>query len=258
MAQVFRPQTDVSSGQIIHWSFVDGTGNDTAGASFLGIPTNGPTFVPGAAPGGGGLKFNGTSQYVIVSKGPINIPFCTISAWVKINGNPASIGQVAAFDDGLGSGTTDKILFVTISGTVSWEVFDGASKTVTSTRTVTDNNWHHILGGCDGTTSYLYIDGTLEGSLAAGASYAAYTVPNFFVNGAGSSTTYLAGLISDVRVYNRALIAGEVNTLYKSAFLPWMENEFEAVLATVGTAALAARQIDNLTATSKPSGVVQL
>ena len=86
----------------------------------------------------------------------------------------------------------------------------------TSTTAVNDNKWHHVVGTYDGETVRTYVDGVLEdsntlpsgnlpsdtGPLRISADYQT-TPANFF-----------GGSLDDIRLYNRALSAGEVQRLY--------------------------------------------
>lgn len=212
-----------TNGLLVWWSFAAGSALDVSGSGNPGVLTLSPTVVDGVVRSRGvpgtALQFNGTSNYVISTK-LINIPLVTVSAWVKVNGNPASTGQISGFVEGLGSSTCDKILEVTTGGVVRWYVFDGAGKLVTGTVVITDNQWHHVAGVADGTTSSLYIDGKLDNSTAAGSTFTGYTVPNCFVNATNTAVTpaatYLACQCDDFRVYKRGLAASEINAIYNS------------------------------------------
>ena len=73
--------------------------------------------------------------------------------------------------------------------------------------------WTHLAVTYDGTTLRLYVNGVLRSSTAASGGIAASTAPLriggntvFSVPG----TEYFAGLIDEVRIYNRALSAAEI------------------------------------------------
>jgi concanavalin A-like lectin/glucanase superfamily protein/PASTA domain-containing protein/Big-like domain-containing protein len=73
--------------------------------------------------------------------------------------------------------------------------------------------WTHLAVTYDGTTLRLYVNGVLRSSLTASGGIAASTAPLriggntvFSVPG----TEYFAGLIDEVRIYNRALSAAEI------------------------------------------------
>lgn len=209
------------SGLLARWPFDSGSGLDVSGSGLFGIPTNGPTLTPGIVDidgfPGNALKFNGTNQYVVSSK-LVNIALATLSVWMKMNGNPASQGRIAGFIDGIASSATDKSLFVTASGVAVWYIYDGASKTVTGSKIITDNRWHLITGVADGSNMILYVDGEPDGSAAAGNTYTGYTVPNVFLSAPDFSLgTYIAADLDDFQLFNRGLSPVEIKDIYNSA-----------------------------------------
>lgn len=217
---VFPLSRDNTSGLIARWSFDQGTGEDTSGVANQGVLTNAPVCVPGIIGSNGvpgnALRFNGTNNYVISNK-LILQPLITLSIWVKINGNPASQGHLCGFANGIGNSTADKNLLVTTGGLVRWYVYTGITVSITGTKSITDNAWHHVVGVADGTNIKIYVDGVEDATTAAGATFLGYAVPNLFVNGSVTGSvagTYIACDEDDFRVYNRGLSAVEVNTLY--------------------------------------------
>ena len=91
------------------------------------------------------------------------------------------------------------------------------------TRNINDGQWHHVAGVYDGAHMYLYVDGALDVSqpatgliaqnsdpLCLGANSKAY-VPSCGCNELGY---FFNGLIDEVSIYNRALSASEIQTIY--------------------------------------------
>ena len=176
-----------------YWSFNEGTGllaHDFSGNGNTGTLTNSPTWVTGKL--GYGLSFNGSNQYVVDTK-VINDTQATISIWVKFSSNPSSTGLIAGFVNGLAGPQYDKELLLGTNGKVTWYVFDGSAKSAVGNTVITDGKWHHIVGTANGTNAILYVDGVQDGTIAAGSTYAGYTLPDVFVNGASGNGTYLAG-----------------------------------------------------------------
>ena len=102
------------------------------------------------------------------------------------------------------------IRYRTASNTVSWQK-------VVDQHAVALNQWTHIAGVYDGTYMYLYRDGKLV--VKSGS------MPGTIYEGCGGQlgigarasldTHYFPGLIDDVRVFDRALRAAEINKLYQ-------------------------------------------
>ena len=103
-------------------------------------------------------------------------------------------------------------------GKVTLATDDDVTKVqATSTTSINNNVWHHVVGLRDGTTLRLYVDGFLEGTatLPAGYNLAGTSQHNAYVGtitNHSNSTLYkfYRGLIDDVRVYNYALSNAEI------------------------------------------------
>ena len=72
-----------------------------------------------------------------------------------------------------------------------------------------DNNWHHLCATYNGTTWNLYLDGTNDGSGSPSTNTSLS-----FANISYTTTERWKGVIDEVRIYNRALSADEVEQLY--------------------------------------------
>ncbi len=83
------------------------------------------------------------------------------------------------------------------------------------------NEWYHIVGTYDGTTMRLFLNGTQIASSPVTGNISGYNTPLYFgVNGANGED-YL-GLIDESGIWNRALTAEEIDSLYNDGFgLPY-------------------------------------
>ena len=83
--------------------------------------------------------------------------------------------------------------------------------------TVTNRDWHHIVGGYDGTTKKIYVNGVEEGSNAETATINTSSDPieigRFY---GGPDTRTLENQLAQPRIYNRALTAEEVQRNYNA------------------------------------------
>jgi hypothetical protein len=86
----------------------------------------------------------------------------------------------------------------------------GATVRVESPETITRNQWHHIAGTHDGSNLKIYVDGQLMATLPS-ESYSG-VVHEGYIGHDHSGGAYWAGLIDDVRVYDRALAEHELLT----------------------------------------------
>src|SRR3989344_2988392 len=89
-----------------------------------------------------------------------------------------------------------------------------AQQSVTGNTVVSTGNWYHIAGVYDNNNMLVYLNGALNGSLAiTGADSIS---ANLCVGAHGCASYWTNGLVDDVRIYNRALSAAEIQALYNA------------------------------------------
>lgn len=212
--------TTLESGLVGHWTF-DGadshaTITDRSGQGNHGYFTNGPTStakVLGKL--GQALNFDGVDDFVRVTN-PTSFNFgtadFTMAAWVKrrVIGEEHMIisksdeNAWAAGGKLFNIGATNR-LFLDQNG-VGFE---------TSSATIADTDWHHVVVTFDDTTNTVlfYIDGALDGGggvLALTADNGAHVVK---IGRIGTDPA-IDGMLDDVRVYSKVLSAAEIKQLY--------------------------------------------
>jgi len=82
---------------------------------------------------------------------------------------------------------------------------------------VNEKTWHHVVGVFDNANNnrFIYIDGNVEASLTNDSDSPLTDSSTMWVGAdANENSTYFPGNIEDVKVYKRALSAGEVTKLY--------------------------------------------
>ena len=224
-AQKFTaPPTNL--GLVGYWSMNEGTGSyagDSSGNRNQGTLTNGPTWVDGKR--GKAINFDGSNDYVVSGAafsdlGTTNKPY-TLSAWIKANTGETTGNIINSYIAGLGGWRLGMVTLSTSKIVVnSWV---GSRSTATSTTSITPGQWYHVVNTWDASGGLrIYINGAFDNSVAQ-ATYSASGGSNVVsvalgaLNGAaGSTENYFAGLIDEVRIYNRALSAAEIQALYKS------------------------------------------
>ena len=161
----------------------------------------------------GALELDGTDDYVSTAfiLNPADGAF-SVFAWVK-GGNP---GQ-AVISQASNVGGVNWLSMAPSDGRLMTELMalGRSSSTLMSQTVITDGNWHHLGFVWDGSYRILYVDGaevakdvkpqSRLGSADSGLHF-----------GAGKTLEavgFLSGLIDDIRIYNQALSAEDVNTL---------------------------------------------
>ncbi len=164
------------------------------------------------------LSSGNTTNYIY------NISF---SVWFKTSGKGVILGQ----QDSSGYSRVPALYIGTdgkLYASFFWHGYGGATgyNQLDSSSVVNDNQWHHaVVTYAAIGQEVLYIDNTLARS-QTGVNEVGYAVAYYYLgrgiaanwpnSGAGSSTApvYYSGLLDEVAVYNRALTASEVSTIY--------------------------------------------
>jgi hypothetical protein len=181
----------------------------------------------------GGYKFDGTNDYVSVPDND-NLDFGTGDFSVEVYFNASSSGS--GFDVLVNKYSTSGFFIGLNSfGYIYMELKDGVT-TLTPTIGTTnlrDNKYHHLIAVFDRDASVtVYIDGLVLGSSVistCSGSLSNSTDMRFGTN-SGSLSNPFQGDIKFARLYNRALIANEVTTLYGNGL--GSELDFEDVGAS--------------------------
>ncbi len=152
------------------------------------------------------LSLNGNNQYVAIGGSATmpsgNSPY-TIEAWIK----PNSMGANSIFGWGnFGSAKACNVLRLSDTGLINYWWYNDLEVPTPSLV----GAWHHVAATYDGTTRTLYLDGKAIGADQPGT----HGVPgaNNLRIGSANSGEYFNGLIDEVRVWNVARTAAQLNT----------------------------------------------
>ena len=138
----------------------------------------------------------------------------SISAWFKTSSTSA---QIIVGKDGETPNRSFLLFYSTASSTIKFAIFQGGSVNITtSTSTVTDGNWHHVLAVNDGTNLKIYIDGSLEDTNVGGGGSIDNTSAEFHIGKKERATgDFFNGVIDEVAVWNSDQSAN-ASTIYNS------------------------------------------
>jgi hypothetical protein len=213
-----------------HWKFDEGSGTnalDSSGNNRTGS-ISGAVYAPGRL--NSALSFNGPGNYVFVSDAQaggatgagldMGTRDWTVAAWIRTTASGMVVTKMGfiggANPDGWGAsisgnGTVGGVIHKSNVGNVNIFAGDGA--------TVNDGQWHHITVVFNRSANMVrYVDGVPTGSqysMAAlnGQSLDSTKQVRIGARDQAGDEIYFNGLIDDVRVYARALTAGEIAVL---------------------------------------------
>jgi fibronectin type 3 domain-containing protein len=206
-----------SSGLVAAYGFEEGTGAaavDSSGAGNAGTLA-GPTW---SASGrfGGALSFDGTNDRVNVNdSASLDLSSAmTLEAWIR----PEAGGWRTALIKERPGGLAYALWASTDSNRSSSEVQLSSTIEARSTSTVPMNVWTHLATTYDGATLRLYVNGGLMASRAASG---AINISSGALRIGGNAVwgEYFRGLLDEVRIYNRALTIGEIQTDMNAAIV---------------------------------------
>src|SRR3989344_6427561 len=191
---------------------VDSSGNGNTGTlqgmnayAWTGATTSSVRFTNPYA-----LEFDGTDDYVSVpDSATLDLTqHITVGTWVNLRSWGAGWDTVVSKTTDVASegwsitrgGASPEIRFYATSAQFANAPFNA------------DSAWHHVLGTYDQQTIKLYIDGALADTSSMTTALQSNDA-NVEIGQGGTSTYNVDALIDDVRIYNRALSAGEVRNL---------------------------------------------
>jgi hypothetical protein len=213
----------VTDGLVGMWSFngPDISGNtafDRSGSGNNGT-INGASIINGKV--GQALKFDG-NDYINCGSNVSSSSNYTMSVWVN---TPASVPQAnVSILSRRGAISTDANYILNLfaddqgadAGKVDFahvNISNGVDATP-GTSDIRGKGWTHIAAEYDGTYQRLYVNGVQENYLSASSPKTTGVQEVNIGRDAYEAAGYWNGLIDEVRVYNRALTATEINRLY--------------------------------------------
>lgn len=179
-----------------------------------GTGSGSPTYVAGHA--GQAINLSGSTQYVSLPAGIVStLNDFTIATWVKVT---ALSTWARIFD--FGSNTTTNMFLVPSNGAnIRFAITTGgagAEQQINGTTTLPTGSWVHVAVTLAGSTGTLYVNGAQVGQNTA-MTLKPSSLGSTTLNYLGKSQyadPYLNGQLDDFRIYNGALTAGEVFSLY--------------------------------------------
>jgi hypothetical protein len=214
---------------LVSWWPGDGNANDIEDGN-NGTFVNGPSFATGEV--GQGFSLNGTNQYVeIPESANLDITGAiTVDAWIKVD-DFSNQPQIVSKYNNNDSSERSWALGISTSGHIQWGVQNGHNGSVyryaDTPNPIPTGVWMHVAGTFDPNTQdvKVYINGVDSlAALEAGSS----TVnsiglgPNtpveigWLFNGPANNY-FFKGIIDEVELFNRALTADEIQSIYHAA-----------------------------------------
>ena len=199
-----------TTGLVAAYGFDEGSGTTVADAS--GNGHNGTTSNTTWATGkfGKALQFNGTGALVTIPNATaLQLSTgMTLEAWV----NPSAV--TSTWEDVIYKGNDNYYLEATSTNASKPDaglIAGGSYADAVGTAKLTANTWAYLTETYDGSTLRLYVNGTQVASTAHTGTIATST-NSLQIGGDTIYSQYFAGLIDEVRIYNVALTAAQIQS----------------------------------------------
>lgn len=235
----FTTKTKLASQKIAQWKLDEPSGNtaiDAGNYSNNGTLYNFASSARVSGISGNALNFDGTDDYVYVpNNGTIDFAkeSFSISLWYKVGTLTGSsmylINKGSFVLDATKNTSGNWYGFEIKSNQLRFSIDDNVTKTtvsVSNVDTLLKSNWNNIVGVRDSSQKQLrlYINNKLAASIADATGDISETEPLYFGNSSDKTAT-LSGSLDDIRIYNYALSASEIQNIYKEFITDVEEND---------------------------------
>jgi Concanavalin A-like lectin/glucanases superfamily len=208
---------EITSGLVAFYMFDETSGTsaaDSSGNNHTATLVGGATF--GAGLQNNAVTLSGNSQYVSLPAGIVSgLSSFSITAWVKLASSPA---WNRIFD--FGNDTTTYMFFTpNDSSTMRFSITTAGAtmEQQINTTSLPTGTWQHVAVTLAGGVGSVYVQGAEVAQNTAftlSPSSLGSTTHNWLGRSEFAVDPYLNGQLDNVRIYSRALSAGEVQALY--------------------------------------------
>ena len=225
-------------GMIANYPF-DDNANDATPYANHGTIGGTPTFITRAGATGKAIKFNGKDSVLVKNAVQLISDFTSVGFWIRVDSVNLANAEAYIIDFGnydqrwkISLPQHLKIVWTTNSKNAQ---FNNAISDMDSGdgNELVKNIWWHVVMVHDGVNDIIYVNG-VETKRKPAAGKLNSTARNlYFGNNGSNGGQYFIGALDNVKIYNKALTAGEAKKLYQTGSTPVDEYASEALKAAV-------------------------
>jgi hypothetical protein len=168
------------------------------------ITTPGPVQLePGA------YIFDGDDDYMTLKGNN----YSSFTILMRIRPDQIKAMDISAMSEYPTAGKNDRNFYLNSDGRISARIYDGSSKTVTSSTAISAGTWTNIAMTGNGNNLKLYVNGILDKTISTGTAITNYSTPELVLGQATQTGSYFKGQINNVRMYNRVLSDDEIGQI---------------------------------------------
>jgi formylglycine-generating enzyme required for sulfatase activity len=227
-------------GLVAHYPF-DGNANDTSGNSNDGVVNGAILTTDRFGNADSAYRFDGTDDWIeVADDDSLDLTTFTAISWHKAELGGAETGHTLVVKGGIGIDTIGnnanyRLAIDEVSDTWriagGFEESDGTDHWSFTDYSFSSETWYFVAATYDASKMNLYIDGALYSSIPTNAAPENNSLPLVIGKSVVYDYEYVKGPIDDVRIYNRALTAPEIQSLFRANGPPFTEIE---AISTVG------------------------
>ena len=235
----------ITNGLAAYYPF-EGNANDSSSVGNDGVESGSPNYVGGV--NGSAIHFDGIDDSVVIPANP-NLSFgandFSVGFWFRLASStdgpvPAMwVDERCCDERGFWLGASLQMSNSPPLGGVYFAVsgsgFGDATKATSSLSPIIDDEWHMVVGTRSGSAVSVYLDGLLVG-VGSGPTYDVGDSNPIHLGQRFNGDSFHLGTMDEVFVYDRALSASEVQTLFSSVPEP-----STALLLGIGLATMSLR-----------------
>jgi hypothetical protein len=212
---------DPASNGLSLWYRMEGNVKDSSGKGLDGTAVGNPAYVEGPAGYGQALSFEGIDDEVDLPIGALisTSTSMTVGTWVSFNNTGGSWQRLWDFGNSSSTGYMFLCPRQGTSGSMRFAITSaaGAGESVVNAPMMLPSGWHYVAVVIDGSskTVQIWLDGDIaaSGPTATLPSALGKTTQNWLGRSQYAADAYLTGSLDELRIYSRALTAGEIRYL---------------------------------------------
>ncbi|MCC6410355.1 MAG: T9SS type A sorting domain-containing protein [Saprospiraceae bacterium] len=210
-------------GLVAHYPF-DGNANDATPYANHGAIGGNPVFENATHPGGGqNIKFDGDQDSVLVPNAVQLISdYQTVSFWIRVDDTNLADAEAYVMDFGhwdqrwkISLPQHLKIVFTTNGNNVQFANFISDMDSGDGNEMV-KTFWWYVTMVHDGTSNIIYVNGQQANIKPVNTELNSTSRPLCFGNNPIEGGQYFIGALDNVKIYNKALTAGEIQQLFNT------------------------------------------
>ena len=225
-------------GLIANYQF-DDNANDATPYNNHGTIGGAPTFITRAGAGGKAIKFGKTDSVVVRNAVQLISDFATVGFWIRVDSTNIADAEAYVID----FGHWDQRWKISLPQHLRI-VWTTNSKNALSNNFIVDMDagdgnelvkgiWWHVTMVCNGVNNIIYINGVETKRVPAVGKLNSTTRALYFGNNGTDGGQHFLGALDNVKIYNKAMTAAEINKLFRTGTTPVDEQASAALLSLV-------------------------